>query len=356
MHRFKRLFYRIRVTFTRPYQVGPTPNHCARTMTVEEHFSQLREFLEPTMNVHMTFIFYGSAADHRGAWEPSTLYEDFELECGETLTPSGLPNGVLLHGTKKKMPVFVSSLIRHVRQKVAEGLCGYPARIYTHLSQDPLHPQEHFFILEIRSFYGLLEQYKFMIHAPSSVQRHVTNCDFIFDTLMSMDHWEVNSISQFHRIRCGIMFSSREDDAVSVARLFHLIISDEIILRTPDCCDVPFRQYRRGNMFHLQFGITTSMGTVWGPAPKCLPIKKGYANMRQIDDDCAICLTELRKDVVVTDCHHVFHMKCMQALWEHGGQAFKCPMCRAGVDALQRVRFQPTESISQRVVKRRRKK
>jgi hypothetical protein len=51
------------------------------------------------------------------------------------------------------------------------------------------------------------------------------------------------------------------------------------------------------------------------------------------ENDCAICLSPLNKNVVKTEhCSHKFHKKCIQS-YVHLNRFGKCPLCRSGNDA-----------------------
>jgi hypothetical protein len=51
------------------------------------------------------------------------------------------------------------------------------------------------------------------------------------------------------------------------------------------------------------------------------------------ENDCAICLSPLNKNVVKTEhCSHKFHKKCIQN-YVNLNRFGKCPMCRSGNDA-----------------------
>ena len=264
---------------------------------------------------------------------------------------------------------MVASFVTHARQRLYEGLNGYRAFIHTYLAPDPMHydPRVYYYTLSVRVFYGTRKEYKIVISAPPDVDSRVTSSDFLLDTIQTMENWDVNSINAYGFLRNGMYLTSREEDARNAVKLFRCVIRDEIRSQYRGCLDVPFRQYRRGNKIFLQFGVTTTSGTTWGASPNCVPLHAGYVTIESVDDVCAICLSSLSTNLVKTGCGHVFHLKCMNALWEHSGDSTKCPLCRNGLGSIHRARVavdhslrrpstrSVSESISDRVQKRRRR-
>ena len=52
--------------------------------------------------------------------------------------------------------------------------------------------------------------------------------------------------------------------------------------------------------------------------------------LNKCEDDCPICLEELKYDIAVLNCKHEYHFKCIQ-LWyakkNKDGKHLNCPMC-----------------------------
>lgn len=331
--------------------------------------SAIQALLQPGMCVHITILFEGNAADHRGAWDATTLSEGFQVRPGETLRITQYANGVRLHALETNMPQMVASYVTHVRKRLYDGLNGYRAFIHTLLAHDPFYndPGVYYYTLSVRVFYGPRGEYKIMISAPPEVNGQLSSYDFLMDTMQTMENWDVNSINAYGFVRNGMYLTSREEDAENLAKLFRCVIMDEMRSHYRGCLDVSFRQYRRGNIFFLQFGVTTTAGTTWGKSPNCVPLKPGYITIDRVDDVCAICLNNMSENLVKTDCGHVYHLKCMNTLWEHSVGSIKCPMCRNELTSIHRARplvkyiarrpstRSQSETISDRVQKRRRR-
>lgn len=60
---------------------------------------------------------------------------------------------------------------------------------------------------------------------------------------------------------------------------------------------------------------------------KHYPVRINLENIRNIpEEDCSICLDELKKDVCVkTSCSHIYHEKCIRVSLQNSN---KCPLCR----------------------------
>jgi len=60
---------------------------------------------------------------------------------------------------------------------------------------------------------------------------------------------------------------------------------------------------------------------------KSYPVRTNLEKVNNVpEEDCSICLDELKKDVCVkTSCSHVYHEKCIRVSLENSN---KCPLCR----------------------------
>ena len=323
----------------------------------------LNDAKPPETMLHITVLFYGNAADHRGAWDAATLRQGFRHKDGVS-TMSSYPNGIFVRAIGDKLPTVVASFVGHVRQKVLAGLGGYDAIIRSHLAPDPCSvvPSMANFTLSIRAYYGHRHEFKIRVLAPPSV-RAMDRFDFLFDMMETVEHWDVNSINMYGYSDGVLIFTAVEADAARLVRLFRVLITDEIRYARVDdeIMDVPYREYRRGRSYFMQYGITTSSGTEWGPAPFCVPVQPGYETIDAVEDKCAICLTDLDQNLARTACGHIFHLGCMNKLWDHALD--KCPLCRSKIESVRRVRMMPSAVVrsrtrsqteSDRVQKRRR--
>ena len=55
-----------------------------------------------------------------------------------------------------------------------------------------------------------------------------------------------------------------------------------------------------------------------------------------IYETCPICLSALIKDVVITNCNHKFHNKCLKRLGK-SDLPNKCPVCREKITKLTKI-------------------
>ena len=59
-------------------------------------------------------------------------------------------------------------------------------------------------------------------------------------------------------------------------------------------------------------------------------------------EECVICLTNLKTDIVVLHCFHKFHLKCMIKSKRYSQQ---CPICRLPAITAGRVNFKMKNDI-----------
>lgn len=65
-------------------------------------------------------------------------------------------------------------------------------------------------------------------------------------------------------------------------------------------------------------------------------LKNGSVCKYHFNDDCPICLSDSKTDLIRTECGHFFHKKCLQNWLETNNT---CPVCRFQIGPDMMVRF-----------------
>jgi len=314
----------------------------------------------------------GNAASQRGNWSVNTFANAFaQSKPHPDLRWEWDVDGenAQVHISARDPAPIVGNFVRFVESMIKTGLNGYD-HVKIFISCEDV---DDIISVYVRSVYGMRNAYRIIVQAPSCVQETAGSFSFLFETMETLPHWDVNSIAHFARIPNGVLFQANESDACTMASY----LTDEIRSEIPDVLhdhpdtlvDILVAKSRRGNTFILQVGLewrdprgSPPHPIEWGPTAARLPVStEPPVRLLVPDDVCSICLEPFRQDLFRTGCQHLFHRNCMNDMWHAtSSPRLTCPLCRDPVFKLERVVVVPpvskrkpsTPTIADRVKKR----
>ena len=61
--------------------------------------------------------------------------------------------------------------------------------------------------------------------------------------------------------------------------------------------------------------------------------------LQQIHSNCVICLDRLNNNLLITQCNHLFHKKCILKWKSNCESNFTCPICRCNITQLNTIKI-----------------